>query len=188
MTWLTYMIASTLLFGAPQVTVQEPAPNAVTITLKDIDSEYEQCIPSGFKLRYRFEMQLCRERQFWFSRCKDTRTIIRALEYDAVSQRFKLNTDQLGDEEETLTTNFDSLSPALRAISMLETVPLTRFGAPKEGLDLEKSWTLSTRVLVDCKGDYSKTLSDISYFLTLGMVRLNQYNTGWKTTKLEKLR
>ncbi len=38
----------------------------------------------------------------------------------------------------------------------------------------------------ECKGGYNRTVARISSFLTMGLVRLSGFDTGWVDFKLER--
>ena len=46
---------------------------------------------------------------------------------------------------------------------------------------------VSIRVSSECRGDFNKTLARISSVLTLGLVRLSGFDTGWLDFKLPRL-
>ena len=84
--------------------------------------------------------------------------------------------DQHNDQILPKGSQFDTrekANNAMRKISKLDILKL--FNKSK----IEKNNYLHARVFSECRGEYNKTLVELSYYLTFGLVRLSGFNTGW---------
>src|SRR5262245_37250121 len=106
-----------ILVGFPDLSMHwEPSkPPALTVGLSDRDDVVDQCLKSGFKVSYRFEVRLCRKRRWWRDRCSDERTETRLLEYDPISESYRIVSDVHGDADEPSTSHESSLIKARNA-------------------------------------------------------------------------
>lgn len=165
----------------PVVKWASDARDAVRIAVQGQDEFFTQCTRSGFEARMRFEIALCRRRQGWFDRCSDTFTEVHGLRYDAVADAYALTRDRWGDavppEAETLTDR----ESALEAVASIQVEPLRPLGWSADG----RRYYLELRAVADCKGEYNELLARIPYLLTLGLVRVNGYDSGSVTFSLD---
>jgi Domain of unknown function (DUF4390) len=180
-----------LLFICAQTAVAAPRLNvdwsgrshsAVTIRASTRDSAVEQCLQGGLELRYRFEVQLCEERKLWFDQCGEMRVFVRNLSHEPVSGSYRLRSDLHRDLEEPQVLTTESLREAVAIVAQLRDLPLSELDNP---LHRDRgSLLLKARVSTDCKGDYNRTLSRLSYFLTMGLLKSGVSDSGWKTFNL----
>src|SRR4029079_7136317 len=75
-----------------------PAHDQVNIAVEGDDDLRKECVNSGFEVQYRFKIQLCLGRSWWFDSCGRRRTITHAISYDPIGDTFKIVSDLFGDE------------------------------------------------------------------------------------------
>lgn len=160
----------------------------VDIRFRGEDDIFEQCISSGFTVKYRFSFRLCRSRAGWFSTCLDTRRQIHHMESDPIRGAYKVTVDRHGDAEEPVSTIFKSRKRAYEALSTIKSLPLEFVGADDLEYSRSKRSFLDVRVESHCQGRYNKTLARISYFLTLGLVDVIGFDSGWQEFPMAEVR
>ena len=184
--WLKIVALLPFLLAAPDVQVDYSDRHFEEIDVRVVgeDELLDKCVKSGLSLQYDFEMRVCRRRLAWFDGCPEKRLERHTLSYDPISGNFRLQADRFGDHQEPRAQNYASSAEASRALAEVFKLPLQYLarGEP-EYLDSERSY-VSVRVSSECHGDYNKTLARISSFLTLGLVRLSGFDTGWLDFKL----
>ena len=175
------------LFAAPDLRVNwiVPEHKAITVGVDSRDNRLDTCLKSGFQVRYRFEIELCHSRAGWLSECGDPRVFIRTLEYDAVSENYSIVSDMLSDSQDPVTVNLNNEVEALEFVSSIKSLPLSVLGGPEKVSPGEKPLFVSVRLISDCKGEYNETLARIGYFLSLGLIRFNENDSGWTSFTLD---
>ncbi len=180
--------ALTLFFAAPDFVARWTTVEHDSINLgiaSGRDDRLESCLGNGFQVRYRFEVRLCESRPNLFSSCKDTRVIIRTLELDPISENYKMVSDALSDREDPAVLNLLDRDEALREAGILKGLSLTSLGIRQSDIPQKRPLYVRVRLLSDCKGEYNETLARIGYFLSLGLIRFNESDSGWVTFTLE---
>lgn len=175
------------ILASPDLTVEwvNPRLEQLKVALQGREEIANQCLKSGLRIRYRFEMQVCRHRDWWTDSCGDERIFTRFLEHDAISDAYSITSDRLGDTDEPVTTHEASLAKARTDVSSLNPLSLKDLiGKDTKIREARRSY-VRVRVLSECEGEYNRFLSKIPYFLTFGLVRFTGYNSGWTDFKLE---
>ncbi|MBN8550577.1 MAG: hypothetical protein J0M12_14775, partial [Deltaproteobacteria bacterium] len=67
----------------------------------------------------------------------------------------------------------------LGTVTTLTSPPLSSLGFNSSDFPQNRSPFLGVRVIADCKGDYNETIAKISNFLTLGLVDVGSFDSGW---------
>lgn len=147
---------------------------------------FEQCLNSGFEVRYRYEIKLCDQRVFWFDDCEEPVSITQAAQYDAVSQDYSLSIDRRGDSVAPQIVRMADPQEILSLVSQVREITLEDLGldAKNEKRMRGADGRVRVKVRAECKGQYSKTLARVSYFLTLGILRLSGFNSGWVSFRI----
>lgn len=179
------MIAA-LALHAPDVVLRWATQKlpVVDVEVRGEDPGREPCLSGGLELRYRFEVRLCSRRRGWFDNCGSARIFTRSLSFDPVKESYRLETDAWSDDRAPVITNVSTLTDAVKAIAVVPDVSLD--GISGEGHDVKdvEGEYLDIRVVSECKGEYSQTLSRISSFLTLGLLQVSGFDTGWNEFSL----
>lgn len=159
---------------------------AINVLLSGYNETVERCIQSGLEVRYRYELQLCRRRTMWFHSCKDKTVVLRTLEFDPITQHYKVLRDTLGDGRSGLSSRAASLEEGLSALSSVSGFPLDVLTDGDDSFMEASKLYVSARVVATCRGQYNETLARIGYLLTLGLVKISALNTGWIDFNLDR--
>lgn len=165
--------------------------DAVRIAVSGEDANVSNCVKSGLELFYRFELMLCRKRSLWFDKCEHTQVYLQSMQFDPISEIYKVSLDFIGDKKPAAESSHTSFERALELIRSVSAIALESFGgdlAPGIALSDEKRSRsyLSARVISACRGDYSETLERISYFVSLGLLRTSGFDSGWIDFRLDQ--
>jgi hypothetical protein len=152
---------------------------SLRVELLGEDPQAPACLRGGFEVSYRYELELCLKRTIWFDSCLPTRLLIQALAYDPLAETYKVTTDLLGDEESPLTEQFTRLAEAQARLAEIPKIRQGFFGAEESLYRSSGRALLSVRLVASCKGEFSETLSRVSYLLSLGLMRTSGFTTGW---------
>ena len=178
-----FLLASLLPF---EISVHWTATSTemVSISVSDFGEQIQECLNKGREAGVRFEAKVCRTRVGWFDSCESPRVETRSVQYDPISESYKVVTDRHGDESEPLSIGIPNKEEALQSVTQVDQLALT-FLARKNISDEDRAKRyLSIRVLFDCKGRVSKTFARISNVLTLGLVDIGPEDTGWTNFNL----
>lgn len=144
-----------------------------------------RCMESGLEVRYRFDMRFCRRRTGWFDWCGDQRSQIHILQYDPISESFKVTTDRHGDEEKPRQVIYNSLEEANNELTHIPSIPLSFIARDQDYLNQKNSY-IGVKIVADCKDSFGSSILDISYILTLGLVKINRFDSGWIAFNLDR--
>lgn len=187
---LKSLLLIVLFFTAPEPKVQwtgGPESHAVRIRVEGYDqSMLKECLKGGLEVRNRYEIRLCRKRSYWFNSCGPEQREVRAVQYDAISETYRLTADRLGDGIPPKVSSAATLSEALASIFQVAEVPLD-FLEPQLSAQTDLAGKyMALRVISECKGRYSETMQRISYFVSLGLVRTSGFDSGWISFDLDR--
>lgn len=172
-----------LVFAPPEAFVRWASRSNYTVTISSAsyDKVMEQCLMSGLELRYTFQFQICRKRSLWFDSCEKEARRIHLLKYDPISESYRVSLDTWKDSELPSVTTYSNLQDAVDPFISVKDIPLQSLTSSAiDGLTAKKKRAyLGVRVVSDCKGEYSKTIAQISSVLSLGLVSLEHFDTGW---------
>lgn len=163
-----------LIFLTPTLSVDRMAETPGLLVKLDFQDEHvARCIESGLEVRYRLEYQVCRMRGSWFDACAEKKLVARSVQYDPVSESYRIKTDSLADVEPAIVTMEMDTDTALSKLS--------QFVLP-DGRELTSQTQysyLSVRVRGYCQREEQSLLTQIPYYLTLGIFRFTGFDTGW---------
>lgn len=170
----------TLLLGAPVVTLKwaSATQEAVRVELAQHDELLEKCARGGIEVRFRYQVRVCRRRSMWLDSCGDELELIRSLKLDPISQLYRVTSDQIGDKLPAKALMVGTLEEALARVSTLERIELAQLDRGDRALSRPRGY-LSVRTVSDCKGEYNKIAVGISTVLTLGLIEVGSFDTGW---------
>jgi hypothetical protein len=178
-----------VLLTLPELSVSWSRPggyDAVMVSVRGFDQVSEQCFKSGLELRYRYELRVCRTASFWYDRCGSNRIIMRSSQWDPTHETFKVITDRLGDAKGPEVVTYSDPEEARKRLSLINEVKLGETFASDADLLAERRRYLQVRLLTQCKGVSNQTVERLSYFLSLGMVRTNGFDSGWISFNLDQ--
>ena len=181
MKFLRYFIFVPLIFGFPDLKVNWTGGefNSVRVLAEGKEALISQCIESGLAVRYRYEFRVCRRRLLWADTCGDEVVHTRTLQYDPISESYRVSIDKLGDHLAPRVVTHPALDEALQNVTVLYSPSLSELGYSERRYPQKRAPYLGVRVVTDCKGDYNETFARISSFLTLGILDIGTYDSGW---------
>lgn len=175
------ILLAPLVLGFPDLRVKwsSPKAEAIDVAVSQEDPMLETCVKSGFELRYRFEAQMCRRRTLWFSDCKDKRIEYHSLEFDPISESYKFTLDRWDDGVEADTVSLPATEDVASKMSSIESMPLEFLGENDTEFVTQPRTFITVKVSSECKGEYNRTLSQLSRLLTLGLIKISGFDSGW---------
>jgi hypothetical protein len=185
---LKLMIVAPLLLAVPEVVVKWSSPRfeALRVQVRAADGLLDKCVKGGLAMEYRYEVRLCRRLPVWFDACAKSWRERRQLSYDAISSSYHVESDRYGDEESPEVRYFSSFDEARKALAAVEQVPVSVLAGGRDEYLSETRSYVGVRVYSECKGDTNRTVARISSILTLGLLRLSGFDTGWVDFKMER--
>jgi len=165
----------------PEVQVKwlKPDSHNLQISVSAQSEVLEHCLSSGLEVRYRYELQFCRHREGWFNACKDVRKVIQSVQFDPIAQTYTVYRDRHGDDLPREELSPGTKEEALDLVTSIKDMPLEYLSRGDTNYENSPKAYLGVKVAADCRGEYSETLARIGYFLTLGLVNVSAFNTGW---------
>ncbi|MCB0352577.1 MAG: DUF4390 domain-containing protein [Bdellovibrionales bacterium] len=191
-----FFISLALAQGAPVVHWVDESKESVVVRGEVETDLVETCVNSGLRVEYRFLLRLCRHHSNWFDSCESVQKQLHHVAYDPVTRSFQLSTDRLRDDQPQTRLTFEKLSSALTALVRIPDLPLLflsgNFPAGSDANAEQKERFLrnhyiDVRTIATCQGEYSETLTQVSYLLTLGLVDLGGKDSGWEDVPLSSL-
>lgn len=178
---LRLLFALPILFAVPGLKMQWTGDEreSVTIHLDGQEDFFDACLQSGFQLEYRFQIQICKRRPVWFDACKNDRIEKHTISFDAISQTYRMRSDRHGDTVGPATEILSSKEEASERQRTVREIPLMFLAHDDIDYVQSRRSYVSVRVKSSCLGEYNETFENISYVLTLGLVRLGGFDSGW---------
>lgn len=152
--------------------------DAVRIVAQGREELLNRCMESGIEVRYRFDMRYCRRRSGWFDSCSDQRSEIHILQFDPISEIYRVTVDRHGDEQGPIQHTYASSDEAYSVLTEIPAVPL-QFVARDEAVSSDANHYVGVKVVADCKDSFGSSMLDISYLITFGLVKINRFDSGW---------
>ena len=168
-----------LFFALPSIAVNwsDTRGHSFNIVVSGREEILEQCARSGIEVRYRYQIHACKKRSWWFDRCRDDAELVQSLQYDPISENIRVMTDRMGDSIAPEITHVATIEEAFDAISTIKGVPLASIDSESKSSD-DRDY-VSVRLISDCKGEYSQVAKRISTILTLGLIKVGSFDSGW---------
>lgn len=176
-------LLTTLLTVAPHLVIQLNDVGA-RAAVRGRDEAMVRCVEAGLELRYRYDVEICRKRSWWFDSCGDVRSEIATIRYEPVSDVYLVHRDLLGDGSEPSVARFMTASDAFDDASL--SMPIS-YGFLADGEEkLEKSTRRYVRVrgTSRCNEERDRTLSRVTQGLTFGLVKRHQFDSDWQEKKI----
>jgi len=175
------LLAATGAAAGPFITADwsSPEKDAVTIRSAGWEESALECLESGKQARVRFEARLCRRRAAWLDRCESSRSEVHTLEYDGITESYRLVADRFGDVPEATAVGIPSREEAVRELLRSESLPLAFLGREEPELVQNRASYLSVRTIFRCKGTSSRTFAHLSRLLTFGVLDVVESRSDW---------
>lgn len=183
--WVMCLVFSIKAVAQPDIRVNwnGNTRESLAISVDAYADIFEQCLKNGLDVRYRYKFMLCHRRDFWVDSCEDELEEVRSMHFDPISQEYEIMVDRYRDDVRPKVSQVADSEKAWELLSKIDSLTLTELG--KKNTDLSRTF-LSVKVHSDCKGEYNQTLARLSYLLSLGLLRVDGYNSGWVDFNLAK--
>ena len=149
------------------------------------DTHVAECIQSGLEVRYRIEYKVCRRRQSWLDNCSSKSLVSRSVKYDPVSENYSIKTDSLADSLPATTVMETDADAAMARISEFNLDAQGDFQLPYLQSKAPENTYISVRSRGYCQREEQSLLTQIPYYLTLGIFRFSGFDTGWVDYNLQ---
>jgi len=178
---LNFILAVPLLIALSGLEVNwtSDVDRKIVIRVHNDDDLVRGCIRSGLELRYNYQVQLCKRRAIWFDSCAEMKTIQKTAQFNPINESYRMSSHVRGEEVPPQVRVLDELESALSELSRISGLPLAAVSDGRNDLITSNRSYLSTRVLSECRGKYNRTLSNLGYYLTLGLLKVDGFDTGW---------
>jgi hypothetical protein len=154
------------------------------------DKYMRECVQLGLALRFQFIAQVCRKRELWFDDCARERKAIATLTFDPITGQYQVERDLYDDGLVPVQRNFGDLNEAFtyaaHSIEFTEkhlAAGENRFRISKLAADSD-SLTLQYKAIAFCQQNYNHTIDRIARLLTLGLIRLERYESDWQEVEV----
>ena len=152
---------------------------AFSASLPGYNNELNACVASGLSLRLRYEFKICTSSKFWFDDCGRIRVAVNSVEYDPISETYLVTKDFLGDVDLPISQRMEALPRAVSEVTHISEVKLDWIDSDASHTLQQSRTGLRGRVIVECRGDYSESVKRLSSFLSLGLIRTNEFDSDW---------
>lgn len=183
MPYLSALLFIIFAFPEPRMNWSNREAGELRITLPGEQELLNRCIESGLQVSYRFKLRLCRRRAAWFDRCGDTITEIHSMQFDPISESYKVEVDRHGDASDPLSTTVATPAQARELAGRIPNLRISDLGGSTAKLS-PKSY-IDVRVITDCKGGLDAAMLELSHMLTFGLVKIDRFDSGWVAFKLD---
>jgi hypothetical protein len=174
-------------FAVPAVNVtwvSRGDSSAITVHAHGVTEDVTECLDRVKEARLRFEVRLCSRQSAWFDSCEGVRSEMHSVEYEPISEAYRVITDRFGDEDERLAVGVPTIREALHAMTTMENLPLAFLARGEEALITEKGAYVQVRTVFSCRGGTNRTLARLSQVLTLGIVNVVEETSEWHDFEL----
>jgi hypothetical protein len=165
----------------------ESKEESYTISITPPDRYMRECVQLGLELRYQFLAKVCKPRDFWLDDCTRVRKATANLHFDPITGEYQVERDLFHDALLPNRRSFSSLKAAFKFAghSMefskhLLSAGHKRFRISSANVGLKMSY----KGLAYCQQSYNKTIDRIAQFFTLGLIRIERYESNWATIDL----
>ena len=167
-----------LFFALPQLVMNWGGSSKTDLTVRIAQHHplVEECQKSGSEVYYRYEYKLCRRRVGWFDKCADSTVETRILKFDPISENYTLTSDKLGDDAQSVSTNYTSLEEAMEDLSFIKGIKIDPSSVGVSNMDL---LYIRARAKFICRGQTNATLDRLSSIVTLGLASVGTADSGW---------
>ena len=174
------LIVLLLLFtpASVQLNWTSPERSAIAVKVQVQDEFIERCAQSGLTVRYRYTVQVCRSRSWWFDRCSDEILFVRSLRYDPITELYHLTADRIGDGEVGSAATARTKDEAFAFVQRMDRLELAQLADDQELLGPAGQPYLTLAVSAGCKSEYSETFAKVSSILSLGMAPAGVVESG----------
>ncbi len=168
------------LYGVPDIAINwlESENQSINVHLEGSDKLLDSCTESGLEYIYTYRLQVCKRRPIWLDVCQDSQSFERRIKFDPISRNYEVR-ERVNLDPNIAIRNYSSKTSALKNLRLLKHLELSDLAAEQPEITTSKRAYLSIRVSSECQGEYNSTVASISRLVTLGLVRMSGFDTGW---------
>lgn len=180
------LIVAALALAEPFLSVDWTSSDrqGVNVVVPGLRGSVQECLAEGNQARVRFEFRLCRKRGAWLDRCEYARSELHTVEYDGITETYRVVSDRYGDVSEATAVGVPNREEAAEQVLRTENLPLSFLVREDPEILAHPGAYLSVRTIFRCKGASSRTFAHLSQFLTLGLVNVVESTSDWEDFSL----
>jgi hypothetical protein len=152
---------------------------AISVRAHDVSEDVLECLDRAKQARVRFEVRLCSRRSAWFDSCEGLRSEIHSIEYEPISESYRVVTDRFGDDDDRVAVGIPTLRDAVKATTTVEGLSLGFLARGQDEIVREEGAYVQVRTVFSCRGGVNRTLARLSQILTLGIVNVVETTSEW---------
>jgi hypothetical protein len=152
---------------------------AITIRATGLEESVDECLESARQAKIRFEMRMCRRNRAWFDSCAEARSELHTIEFDSISESYRVVSDRYRDDTEPVAVGIPSRNEAVRTVTTVESLSLDFLARGDTRLAEDPDTYIQVRTTFSCKGAVNRTFARLSQILTLGLVNVVESESPW---------
>jgi hypothetical protein len=179
-TYLLFIFLFYPVFGkadTPTLNWNDSEHSVLRVNVPGREQAIRECVDSGFQVRFRFYLELCRARTFWFDKCYPVMTSQKTLSFDAIGDQYRLNFDIFDDQQEPQDFQLSSREDAIEEVARVAQIKLIALST--DGKISTNKGKINLRIKSDCRSALKENLSQVSSLLSLGIIQVHRYDSGW---------
>ncbi len=176
---LQVFVAVAALVAPFQVQWTTQHRDAVSIEALGVTDAVVECLDAGRRARLKFEFRLCRSSPSWFDSCRPSQSGVNTIEFDSISDSFKVVSDLRADESDAVAVGVTVRREALQMAREVRSLALEYLAQGDTTVVKEPGAYIQVRVTTSCRGSVNRVLSSLSEVLTLGLVTAGESTTEW---------
>jgi hypothetical protein len=151
----------------------------LTIVALERQEEVRECLEASLLARVRFEARLCHRRRNWFDGCEDTRSEVHTIQFDEVTESYRVVSDRLGDKLEATAVGVPSRAEAVKLTLTVPQMPLEFLARDNPAVLWQEGTYVQVRTGISCRGGGPRMFAHLSRILTLGLVNTVESRSSW---------
>ncbi len=176
---IVLVIAAVSTQGIFKVFWTSTEKRAVGVYGEGLTQAVVECLESSRQSRVRVEFRVCRRDPAWFDSCRPTRSGLNSIEFDPITESYRVVSDLLGDDSESTSSGIPSRAEAVEVVLQTKLIPLEYLAQGDTTVLQERGSYIQVRATTACRGSVNSVFANISQILTLGMVNVVESTTDW---------
>jgi len=176
---IVLMIAVATVQGPFSVFWSSNEMRSVTVDGAGLAPAVTECLDSSRQSRIKMEFRVCRRNPAWFDSCRPARSGLNSIEFDVVTESYRVESDLHDDDVEPSSSGIPSRLEAIESVLRMRSVPLEYLAQGDVSVLRESGTFLQVRATLSCRGSANRFFANVSRILTLGMVNVIETTTDW---------
>jgi hypothetical protein len=157
---------------------------SVTVDGIGLVSAVTECLDSSRQSRIKMEFRVCRKNPAWFDSCRPTRSGLNSIEFDPITESYRVESDLHDDQEEPFSTGIPSRPEAIESVLRVRSISLEYLAQGDVSVLRESGTYIQVRATLSCRGSVNRFFANASRILTFGMVNVVETTTDWSEFSL----